>query len=99
MTISKKTTFTKAEFLTPDKFAKKYGIPKGLVESAVMSLYKKNKEIKTQHNNLTPVIIRNRATHSTSARYLIFPLAHEIVLKEIESQKNLLLKQQKGNEK
>ena len=99
MTISKKTTFTKAEFLTPDKFSKKYGIPKQLVEMAVTSLYKKNKEIKTLHNNLTRVIIRNRSTHSTSARYLIFPLAHDVVLKEIENQKNILLKQQKGIQK
>ena len=95
----KKTSFTKAEFLTEVKFAKKYSISKDLVSAAVLALYKKNKQIKTPSGILTPVVIRNRASHGGNSNYLIHPLFHEEVLKEIKNQEKLLLKQAKVIEK
>lgn len=99
MAENKKTSFTKAEFLTEVKFAKKYSISKELVSAAVLVLYKKNKLIKTSSGILTPVIIRNRASHATNSQYLIHPLFHEEVLKEIKTQEKMLLKQAKVIEK
>lgn len=96
MAESKKITFTKAEFLTETKFAKKYGIPKELVSLAVRALYKQNKQAKTPSGNLTPVIVRNRNAYAGNSSYLIHPLFHDIVIAEVEKQKKLLEKKPKG---
>lgn len=100
MTENKKEIFTKADFLTPSKFSKKYNIPSRLVTLAASVLYKKNTSAKTKSGNLTPVVVKNRSTHnSTSSQYQIHPAFHSIVLKEIETQKRLEAKKAKGAEK
>lgn len=100
MTETKKEIFTKADFLTPIKFSKKYTIPSKLVMLAASVLYKKNTQAKTKSGNLTPVIVRNRSSHNgTSSQYLIHPAFHSIVLKEIETQKRIEAKKAKGAEK
>ena len=89
---SKKTSFTKAEFLTETKFAKKYSIPRELVSAAINALYKQNKQLKSPAGISTPVIVRNRASHGTGSRYLVHPLFHDVVLNEIKKQEKLLEK-------
>ena len=99
MAETKKTTFTKAEFLTETKFAKKYSIPKALVTQAVLVLYKLNKQAKAPSGVMTPIVIRNRNAHGAASRYLIYPLFHNVVLDEVKKQEKILAKQTKGAEK
>ena len=96
MAESKKETFTKAEFLTETKFAKKYGIPKELVTKTVLMLYKTNKQVKAPSGVMTPVVVRNRASHGSTSRYLIHPLFHDVVLDEVKKQEKILAKQAKS---
>ena len=99
MALSKKEAFTKADFLTVTKFAIKYGINKnerGLVQDAFSTLFKKNKQARTNSGIITPVIISDRHAHDITSRYRAHPLFHDIVLNEIEKQRVFAAGKAKG---
>ena len=97
MVVNKKTTFTKAEFLTPTQFGKKYDIPNQLVLQAFLALDKKRKCGKTYTGNLTSIIVKNRSSHNKMSGYFAHPLFHDVVLEEIDKQRPLFLNKQKGS--
>ena len=96
---SKKEKFTKADFLTATKFAKKHSVSRELVYAAMGALYKRNKQMKNTNGVLTPVIIANRNAHDYHSRYLAHPSYHDIILNEVEKQQNFLNKRTQGTEK
>ena len=101
MTLSKKAAYDKAAFLTVFQFSKKHNITKddktALSDAATM-LYKQRVTVKNPAGNLVPAVMRSRTSHHTT-QLIINPLAHAIVLKEIENQKKLETKRSKGASK
>lgn len=97
------TTYNAKDFLTADKFAKKYGFSsvkeKQFVSAAIRILYKRGALAKTSAGNMTPVIHKSRTTHNEASRYKVHPLFEDYVLKEIENQKRLYAKRTQGGEK
>ena len=92
---TEKKKYTSEDYLTVDKFMKKYNKSKELTQAAFNLLYKKNKLARDDHGRLEPVVYRNKLAHSTRSLLKAHPAFHDIILNEIEKQA-LLNQKNKG---
>ena len=90
MAVSQTTTFTKADFLTAAKYAKKFNVAKDLVLDLMTKLYNKHVVIPgdIQERN---IIARNGNTKNVGSRYTIHPLG----LKEFQKRLDIELNKEK----
>ena len=74
--------FTKSDFLTAHKYAKKYNVGKEKVEQMIRRLRGVN-----MPGTLTPYIIRNRKSHNSGSDY-IHPRAEKLIRDMITQDSN-----------
>lgn len=73
MAETKKTLFTKADFLTAAKYAKKYNVAKDKVLELMTKLYRNRVTIPGDGQERC-IIARNGSTSNVGSRYTIHPL-------------------------
>ena len=93
---NEKKVTTIEDYLTVDKFAKKYNKDKELTQNAFDVLYKKNKLVRNERGRLDPVVYRNKLAHSTRSLLKANPAFHDIILNEIETQALIKQKTSQG---
>lgn len=79
-------TYTKADVLTPKKFAAKYKLSLKLLQIVLDKLHR---ERITVTNNHIPVVLRNRASHRSNS-FAIHPLGYDIVLDRYAKEQKIM---------
>lgn len=80
------TTYTKADVLTPRKFAAKYNLSLQLLQIVLEKLHRER--VTVAKNNI-PVVLKNRASHRKNA-FAIHPLGYDIVLARYAKEQKIM---------
>ena len=89
---TKKAAYDRAAFKTIKQFKTMHKIDKSddkVVSDSVQAIFKRNTMVKNPAGNPIPVVSRNAKSHNGDCAYLICPMGHDIILKEIEKRKKL----------